>query len=64
MLLQVFLIAIALLGLAFAGFAIKMLFIKGAQFKKQCASVDPLTGDKMACGCGEGGGGESCENKS
>jgi hypothetical protein len=63
MLLQVFIIAIALVGLAFAGFAIKMFFIKGAEFKKQCSSVDPATGKKLACGCGEGGGSEACENK-
>jgi hypothetical protein len=62
-LLQVFIIAIILLGLAFAGFAIKMFFIKGAEFKKQCSSVDPTTGQRMACGCGDGDGGEACENK-
>lgn len=62
-LLKVFLIAIIFLGLAFAGFAIRMFFIKGAEFKKQCSSVDPATGKRMSCGCGEGDGGETCRNK-
>jgi hypothetical protein len=63
MLLKILLIAIVLVGLAFAGFAIKMFFVKGAEFKKQCASVDPATGQRMGCSCGHGNGGESCENK-
>ena len=63
MLLKIFLIAIVIVGLAFAGFAVKMFFTKGGEFKKQCASVDPLTGQRMGCSCGSADGGESCENK-
>ena len=64
MLLKIFLIAIVLVGIAFAGFAVKMFFIKGSEFKKQCASIDPTTGEYFPCSCGVGDGGESCVNKS
>lgn len=63
MLLKILLIAIILVGLAFAGFAIKMFFVKGGEFKKQCSSVDPLTGQRMGCSCGNADGGENCENR-
>ncbi len=51
MFIKLFLLSIAILGVAFAGFAIKMFFIKGGQFKKQCSSSirDPKTGKKLAC---------------
>jgi hypothetical protein len=62
MLFQVLLISIILVGLAFAGFAIKMFFNKNAEFKKSCASIDPATGSPYGCSCGNGDGGESCEN--
>ena len=58
---KVFLLALGLLGLAIAGIAIKMFFIKGGMFTKQCSSVD--TGDvKLGCTCGEKSPEERCEN--
>ena len=62
MLLNVLIISIILIGLAFAGFAIKMFFSKTGEFKKSCSSVDPATGKPYGCSCGSGDGGESCEN--
>jgi len=61
-LLKLILIAIVLVGLAFAGFAVKMFFIKGGEFKKQCSSVNPETGERYGCVCGEGDGSDSCVN--
>jgi len=51
MFVKLFLLSVVILGVAFAGFAIKMFFIKGGQFKKQCSSsiTDPKTGKKLAC---------------
>lgn len=43
--------AIVLIGLAVLGIAIKMFFIKGAQFKKTCSSVDVGNGQKIGCSC-------------
>jgi hypothetical protein len=43
--------AIILIGLAFLGIAIKMFFIKGAEFKKSCSSVDVGNGQKIGCSC-------------
>jgi hypothetical protein len=44
----------ALLALAFSGFAVKMFFLKNGQFKKQCSSSikDPKTGKRLACAGG------------
>jgi hypothetical protein len=64
MLLQVLIISIILIGLAFAGFAIKILLKKNGEFKKSCSSVDPQTGDRYGCSCGNADGGEECRNKS
>ena len=63
MILKILLIAIVLVAIAFAGFAIKMFFSNSAEFKKSCASVDPETGQRLGCSCGQGAGGESCENR-
>jgi len=54
MFLKLFFLSIVLLGIAFAGFAIRMFFIKGGQFKKQCSSSikDPKTGKHLACAGG------------
>lgn len=51
MFLQIFLISIAVIAIAFSGFAIKMFFVKGSSFKKQCTSSikDPETGRHMGC---------------
>lgn len=58
--LQLFLITILLIGIAFAGIAIKMFLKKGGEFKKACSSVDPITGQRLGCSCGSNEG--SCDN--
>ncbi|HBG70134.1 MAG: hypothetical protein A2W93_10375 [Bacteroidetes bacterium GWF2_43_63] len=59
-LLVVILICVALVGLAVAGIAIKMFLIKGGEFKKQCSTKDPKTGESIGCSCG--GHGKTCDN--
>jgi hypothetical protein len=63
MIINVLIISIILLGLAFAGFAIKILLTKNGEFKKSCSSIDPATGQSYGCSCGSASGGENCENK-
>lgn len=53
-------ICIALVGLAFAGIAIKMFLKKGGEFKKQCSVKDPQTGKSLGCTCG--GHDKTCHN--
>jgi hypothetical protein len=60
---KILLLTVLLIGLAFAGIAIKMFLKKGGQFEKRCSSTDLKTGDRMACSCGHGGGGPDCQNK-
>ena len=62
-LLKILIISIVLIGLAFAGFGIKMLLTKKGEFKKSCSSADPSTGERYGCSCGHGDGGESCDNQ-
>lgn len=47
---QLILLSIVVLGLAVAGLAIKMFFIKGGQFTKTCASIDEK-GKQVPCTC-------------
>jgi hypothetical protein len=63
MLLNVLIISIVLIGLAFAGFAVKILFQKNGEFKKSCSSIDPETGKAYGCSCGNAGEGDACENR-
>ena len=60
--LKILIVTVILLGLAIAGIAIKMFLKKGGEFKKQCSSVDPVTGERFGCTCGKGDGSETCEN--
>lgn len=60
--LKILLLTAILMGLAFAGFAVKMFFKKDGEFKKQCSSVNPKTGKAIGCVCGGEGDG-SCQNK-
>lgn len=46
------LITVALLALAFAGIGIKMFLKKDGQFTKQCSTIDPETGQRLGCSCG------------
>lgn len=59
MFIQLFLLSVVIVGIAFAGFAIKMFFIKDSMFKKQCTSSlkDKRTGKNLQCS-----GGGSCHN--
>ena len=59
---KILLLAVFIMALAFAGFAIKMFFKKDGEFKKQCSSVNPKTGQPFGCVCGGEGDG-NCENK-
>ena len=61
--LQLIIVVTVLLALAFAGFAIKMFFKKGGEFRKQCASMDPATGKPLSCVCGDREDGSNCENR-
>ncbi len=60
----VILIAITLLGLAFAGIAIRLLLLKNGEFKGTCSSNNPLLrnelGDCTLCGSKPG---EQCKSE-
>ncbi len=58
--LQILLFSILLIGIGFAGIAIKMFFKKDYVFKKQCSTIDPKTGKRLGCVCGSNG---ACVNK-
>jgi hypothetical protein len=60
--LKILILSVILIGIAIAGIAIKMFLKKGGEFKKQCSSIDPETGERIGCTCGKADGGESCEN--
>jgi len=60
--LKLLLITTILLALAIGGIAIKMFLKKGGEFKKQCSSIDPETGQRFGCTCGKAESGEVCEN--
>jgi hypothetical protein len=59
---KVFVLALGLIGIAFAAIGIKMFFIKGGTFVKQCSSVDTGKHGKIGCTCGEKSPEERCEN--
>lgn len=58
---KLILITIIIVGLAVAGFAIKMFVKKNGEFKKSCSSVDPTSGKKMECTCSSAPE-QKCEN--
>lgn len=60
MYLKLILLAIVIVGLAFAGIAIKMFFQKSGEFKKQCSSTD-VHGNHLGCACS--GRASSCEHE-
>lgn len=62
MIIKLLLLTIILVGIALAGIAIKMFLKKGVEFKKQCSSVDPTTGQRLGCSCESGGKG-TCRNE-
>jgi len=64
MILKTILLAILIIGISFAGIAVKMFFKKGGEFRKSCGSIDPTTGTKIGCSCGGGDArSESCKNR-
>ncbi|MDR0971858.1 MAG: hypothetical protein LBM25_05705 [Bacteroidales bacterium] len=46
-----FIITAVLLIICFCFIAIKMFFKKNGEFKRQCSSVDPTTGERINCFC-------------
>ncbi len=61
---KLLLITIALLGLAFAGIAIKIWAKKDGEFAGTCSGGNvKLKAKGISCGCGGNGGGD-CQNKS
>ena len=60
--LKILILSVILVGLAIAGIAIKMFLKKGGEFKKQCSSFDPETGERYGCTCGKADSGEACDN--
>ena len=48
---ELFLISLALIAVAFVGIAIKMFVRKGGQFEKQCLTIEFETGEKIGCVC-------------
>ncbi len=52
-LLSVAVVTVILLALCFCFIGIKMFLQKNGQFKRSCASVDPITGDRTSCVCGK-----------
>jgi hypothetical protein len=48
---QLFLVSLILLALAFIGIAIKMFVRKDGQFEKQCLTIEFETGEKLGCVC-------------
>lgn len=61
--LKVILLSLLIVALAIAAIAIKMFVKKDGEFKKSCSSVDPATGKRLGCTCGNAEGGEACDNK-
>lgn len=43
--------AFVLVGLGFAGIAVKIIFKKNGEFKRHCATADPFTGQRSGCVC-------------
>ena len=62
MALQIFLITVVMVGLAFAFIGIKMFLQKDGMFTKSCSTVDTSTGEKIGCTCGNNGDETTCVN--
>jgi len=60
---KLILLSAIIIAIAIAAIAIKMFVKKDGEFKKSCSTVDPKTGKPMGCTCGNGEGGENCENR-
>jgi len=60
--LKILLLAVMLVGLAWAAIAIKMFVSKNGRFTRNCGSVDPVSGKPIPCSC-EMNKPSTCENK-
>jgi len=62
---EIFLLSIALIGLAFTGIAIKLIFKKDGKFSGTCASQSPfLNNSNEPCGvCGKLPSDSECANQ-
>lgn len=58
----VFIITAVILFICFCFIGIKMFFKKNGEFKKQCSSVDPLTGERFGCTCGKSSVYDECKS--
>lgn len=61
MILKIVLLAVVIIGFSIAGIAVKMFLKKDGEFKKSCSSVDPNTGQRLGCTCGNAEG-STCDN--
>ncbi len=61
--LKLFLVVFIVIAISFGLIAIKMFLKKGGSFEKKCSSVNPKTGEKFGCTCGNNDNSEECENK-
>ncbi|MDO5759894.1 MAG: membrane or secreted protein [Bacteroidota bacterium] len=60
----VLVLTIVILLICFALIGVKILLKKNGEFKRQCASIDPYTGERTNCFCGHSNVLTSkCENK-
>lgn len=62
-LILIFIITAVLLFLSFCFIGIKMFLKKGGEFKKQCSTVDPYTGERIGCSCGKKSVYDECKSK-
>ncbi|MCH3924741.1 MAG: hypothetical protein LKE30_07480 [Bacteroidales bacterium] len=51
--LLVFIVTAVVLALCLLGLAVKIILKKHGEFKRQCSSIDPYTGERMNCMCGK-----------
>jgi len=58
--LEVIIISIAVVAIAFLAIGIKMFLKKGGEFEKKCSTIDPKTGKPIGCTCQKEK--NSCEN--
>lgn len=63
MYIKLLILSVVLLAVAVAGIAIKMFVKKGGEFKKQCASIEPQTGNRIGCTCEGSPSDGSCKNE-
>lgn len=61
--LKLLLLTFVIIGVAIAGIAVKMFLKKDGEFKKSCSSVDPKSGKRLGCTCGNEDGESACDNE-